>query len=109
MTHQLTVIGRLRARRGREDDLRAALLETLEASRREPGCVNYDLHTSADEPGLFVLYENWRDAAALEEHFAQPHSSALAARLDALLAEPLAMERLTEISVYVGRREATDA
>jgi hypothetical protein len=33
-----------------------------------------------------------------------PHSKALAARLPELLAEPLAMERLTEISAYQGRK-----
>jgi quinol monooxygenase YgiN len=104
MSTQVTIIGRLRARPGREAELRAALLVVLEASRSEAGCLNYDLHVAESDPALFVLYENWASQAALDAHFAEPHSRALAARFDTLLAEPLAMERLTEISSPAHRR-----
>lgn len=94
----LTIIGRLRARPGRESDLRDALMKVLKESRHEPGCINYDLHVAETDPSLFVLYENWSSQDALDEHFQLPHSITLAARFPELLAEPLVMERLIEIS-----------
>lgn len=102
-TH-LTIIGRLRALTGREDELRDALLEVTRASREEPGCLNFDLHQDLQDPAKFIIYENWRDEAALALHFSLPHSLALALRLPTLLAEPLHMERLRELSVFQGRR-----
>jgi len=101
---QRTIIGRLGARPGQEAALRQALLEVVAASRAEPGCLNYDLHVAEDDPALFVLYENWASQTALDAHFALPHSRALAARFDTLLAAPLAMERLIEISAPAPRR-----
>lgn len=100
----LTIIGRLQAKPGRGQELRAALEPVVEASRRESGCINYDLHVSETNPDHFTIYENWVDQAALDLHFEQPHSRALAERLPELLATELTMERLTEISGWIGRR-----
>ena len=104
MEGHLTVVGRLIAKAGQEVALRDALVAVSEASRREPGCINYDLHVSESEPDHFTLYENWVDQAALDLHFEQPHSRALAQRLPDLLATELTMERLTEISGWIGRK-----
>lgn len=100
----LTIIGRLRAKPGRGGELKAALRPVVAASRQEPGCINYDLHVDAGDPDLLVLYENWTDQNALDEHFKKPHSVRLAARLPDLLATPLVMERLTEVSDWIGRK-----
>jgi quinol monooxygenase YgiN len=102
----LTIVGRLIARAGQEAALREALLAAAAASREEPGCINYDLHVDRDDPGRFLIYENWVSEAALEMHFDQPHSRALAGKFDNLLAMPLTMERLEELTSYIGRKEA---
>ncbi|MBB3104390.1 carboxymuconolactone decarboxylase family protein [Azomonas macrocytogenes] len=100
----LTIIGRLRAKPGRGAELQEALLPVVAASRQEAGCINYDLHVDEANPDSFVLYENWTNQAALDAHFQQPHSTALAARLPELLEIPLTMERLTEVSAWIGRK-----
>lgn len=107
MEGHLTVVGRLVARCGQETALREALIALSEASRREPGCLNYDLHVDRDDPGRFLIYENWVSEAALDAHFNLPHSRAFAARVPALLAMPLSIERLTEITPRSGRGETT--
>ncbi|MBX7484034.1 carboxymuconolactone decarboxylase family protein [Qipengyuania qiaonensis] len=103
-TPALTIIGTLQAKPGLGGELREALEPVVAASRQEPGCINYDLHVDAGNPDRFMLYENWADQAALDRHFEQLHSKALAARFDELLAEPLKMDCLTEISDWIGRR-----
>lgn len=56
---------------------RADVAETLhqmaEASRREPGCVNYIPHESEDDPGTVLIYEQYVDAHALAAHRESAH------------------------------------
>ena len=47
-----------------------------EASRQEPGCIMYVVHQRKDDPRKFLVYEQYKDEAALDahrnsEHFAQ--------------------------------------
>jgi len=43
------------------------------ASRQEPGCVSYIPHFVEGEADIVVIYEQYRDEAALEAHRASPH------------------------------------
>ncbi|MBE9169328.1 antibiotic biosynthesis monooxygenase [Pleurocapsales cyanobacterium LEGE 06147] len=98
MPEKLTLIGRLQAKPGKENALRNALIKLVPLSRAEAGCINYDLHEVLDTPGLFLLYENWTDRAALDLHFSLPHSQEFASITLDLLAEPLqviAMRKIT--------------
>lgn len=49
------------------------LLALTEASRQEPGCVTYVCHFLADDPATILIYEQYRDDAALEHHRNTPH------------------------------------
>ena len=42
--------------------------ELTAASRAEPGCVSYVAHRVEAEPDTVLMYEQYRDEAALEEH-----------------------------------------
>ncbi|WP_399892900.1 putative quinol monooxygenase [Streptomyces sp. BBFR51] len=56
-----------------EAAVRAALLKAREATRAEPANQQYEVHAVADEPGGFLLYERYEDAAGFEAHKAAPH------------------------------------
>ena len=43
------------------------------ASRQEPGCVTYVTHYVESEPNTVVIYEQYRDADALEAHRSSKH------------------------------------
>ena len=45
-----------------------ALQTAVPAVRKEPGCIQYDLHRDLAKPGRFVMIEQWQDAQALEAH-----------------------------------------
>ncbi|MCC5947316.1 MAG: antibiotic biosynthesis monooxygenase [Nitriliruptoraceae bacterium] len=81
----LTVIATMKAAPGKEDELRAALEAVIPPTRQEDGCVNYDLHESVDEPGLFAFYENWDSVAHHDAHNGTAHLAELRAALDGLL------------------------
>lgn len=88
MTAKVTVIAFHRAKPGKEQALRNALLAVCGPTRAEKGCINYDLHVSPDNPGLLVFHENWASKADLDAHLASPHIDAFRAVAGDLLAEP---------------------
>jgi len=98
MAELLTVVAEMKAKAGREDDLRRALVALVAPTRREDGCVQYDLHEKTDEPGRFVFYENWVSAAHLERHAASAHIQAFRAGAGGLLAEPARIETYARIA-----------
>jgi len=42
-------------------------------SRKEEGCVNYGYYEDAMAAGTFLFYEEWKDQAAVDFHFAQAY------------------------------------
>lgn len=94
----LTVVAEMLARPGKEDELRAQLLALVAPTRKEEGCVQYDLHVSTAEPGRFVFYENWTSGETLERHLKSPHFRAFQEVADGLLAEPPRVLTVTRIA-----------
>lgn len=80
----LTVIASFQARPGKEAELRVALIGLLAPTRKETGCLNYDVHQSADDPAKFLFHENWASKAHLDAHLQSPHIKALLPRVDGL-------------------------
>lgn len=92
---QLTVVAFLRAKEGKSEELGRRLSAVVEPTRREPGNLNYDLHRSCDDPNLWVLYENWASAAALDAHFETPYLKDLFGRLSEVTDGPPDIRRLS--------------
>ena len=80
----LTVVATLKARPGREDELLAMLEGLLAPTRAEAGCITYDLHRPADEPGTFLFHENWESRPLWEVHMQSPHLVAFGEADDAV-------------------------
>jgi len=80
----VTVVATFQAQPGKEAELRAALLGLLAPTRKEAGCMNYDLHQSPEEPAKFLFYENWTSKAALDAHLQNAHVKTLLPRVDEL-------------------------
>ena len=66
------------AHEGAEDETAATLRELAEASRQEPGCELYILTQDPENARVFLLYEQYADKAAFEEHGASEHFQRLA-------------------------------
>jgi quinol monooxygenase YgiN len=82
----VTQIVILRAREGQETLLEAELRAMVGPSRKEEGCLRYDLHRSVDIPGALLLHEVWTSREAHTEHMNTPHFLRWNARKDRLLA-----------------------
>jgi quinol monooxygenase YgiN len=80
----VTVVAMFQARPGKEAELRAALIELVAPTRKENGCLNYDLHQSPEDAARFLFHENWTSKAALDVHLQSAHVKALLPRVDEL-------------------------
>jgi len=98
MPELLTVVAEMAARPGNEDRLRSALLALVEPTRKEEGCVQYDLHVATDQPGRFVFYENWTSREMLDRHLASAHLQAFLGIAGELLLEPPRILTYTRIA-----------
>jgi len=94
----LTVIANMRAKPGKEQELREALEALIEPTKQEAGYVNYDLHQSVEDPAVFYFHENWESAPHLDDHLNTPHLQQFASRLDELLEGDLNIQRLRRIA-----------
>ncbi len=61
------------AKLGHETEVEALFSRLTEESRKEPGCVMYQVHRHRTEPRRFFIYEQYKDDAALEAHRGAPH------------------------------------
>jgi len=66
--------------------LEAELRALVGPTRKEDGCLTYDLHRSAEGPSVFLLHEVWASREAHTRHTNTPHFLRWNARKDALLA-----------------------
>lgn len=85
----ITVVARMTAKPGLEDQLQRKLLALIPPTRREEGCITYKLHRAEEIPGLFLFYENWRSRNDLDDHLATPYLQAFLGEADQLLATPV--------------------
>ncbi|QAV25245.1 putative quinol monooxygenase [Proteus hauseri] len=47
--------------------------ELVEATKKEPLCISYDLYVDEKDPGHFIFIEEWPDHAALDIHCNSEH------------------------------------
>lgn len=80
----LVVTATFQARPGREAELRTALLGLVAPTRKETGCLTYDLYVASDGAGKFLFHESWTNQASLDAHLKSPHIQALLPRVDEL-------------------------
>jgi quinol monooxygenase YgiN len=80
------VVLKVRARPDKVAELTALLRELAAQSRREHGCVDYQVLQSSADPAEFVAIEAWSDGAALDAHMTTPHVQAAFAKAPEVLA-----------------------
>ena len=73
------LVVRMKAREGNEAEAAALMRELAEATRQESGCELYIPCRDPEDPRSFLIYEQYRDRSALEEHGASEHFQRLAA------------------------------
>ena len=94
----LHLVARIVAKPEKAEEVRELLLGLVEPTRKEAGCIRYDLHQDRQRPTEFVFLEEWTDEAALDEHLQMPYIQAAFARTEEFFAgAPELMHRMNRI------------
>ena len=70
---KLTIVAKILAKEGKGVLVKEALIKLIETTRKEAGCINYDLHQDNENPNLFLFYENWESRDLWQEHMKNTH------------------------------------
>src|SRR5258705_8132092 len=58
---------------GNEDEISRLFHSLQSATRKEPGCISYIVQRSRQNPKRFLVYEQYKDEAALQAHRDSSH------------------------------------
>jgi len=88
MRDTMYVIAKLQVRAGKEETLKGIMLELVEPTRKEKGCISYEFLQDRQNPAVLTLVEQWETEADLNTHLGLPHLQKLFAQLPEMLAAP---------------------
>ena len=83
----LVILATATARPGMEGDLEQALLEVVEPTLAQPGCLGFELLQSPDRTAITGI-ERWASDEAHNHHLQGDHVTKLMARFEGILAAP---------------------
>jgi len=85
----IRVVARIPAQPDKVDELKSLLAGLLEPTRKESGCIVYELLQNADDPADFTFVEEWESAAHLDAHLKTEHLAGFFSRVpDLVRGEP---------------------
>ncbi|NWG11968.1 MAG: antibiotic biosynthesis monooxygenase [Acidobacteria bacterium] len=83
---RIKVVAHIRAQAGKEEEMKGVLLSLIEPTRKEAGCLRYELYENKEDSADLTFIEDWESDAALEAHLRTPHFQAAAAQMAPLAA-----------------------
>ena len=86
---EITIIVPVNAKPEFKEKVRGKLLELTVLTNQEPGNICYRLHQVEDDSCQFIIYEKWKDQAALDFHMNQDYLKAFLDESNTLLAEEI--------------------
>lgn len=85
--NSLRVVARVKALPDKVDATRSILLALIEPTRKESGCISYELLQNKADSTDFTFVEEWESETALNSHMATTHLAEAVSKLTGLLAE----------------------
>lgn len=70
------VVATMNIRPGTKEKVLEAAKPCIEGTRKEAGCISYDLNASLTDPNVLVFVERWETREHLGAHFNAPHLQA---------------------------------
>jgi len=86
MSTPLTIIARIEAKPEQVEVVKSELIKLIDPTRKEQGCIQYDLHQDNDRPEVFLFYENWETRALWQTHMKNAHLKAYLEATDGAVA-----------------------
>jgi quinol monooxygenase YgiN len=94
----LTVVALLETSAEKADELKKVCLGLIEPSRKDEGCISYELYQDTTNPGKFTFIEKWKSKELLDAHLKAPHLVAAAEVFGKILIKELQVILLDKIA-----------
>lgn len=72
------VSAKVTAAPGKRDEFIRTAQESIAATRKENGCICYELYASTEHPDKVMYYEQWAGREALDNHMKSTHMAKFA-------------------------------
>lgn len=69
-----TMLVRLTAKEGKAKELEDAFKVATVESRKEPGCLAYQLNRDVEKENIYIVYEQWKSINAIDAHVKAPYT-----------------------------------
>ncbi|VFQ44810.1 putative quinol monooxygenase [Desulfoluna butyratoxydans] len=73
MSQELIIVARIEAKSEQIGLVKGELLKLLVPTRKEEGCLQYDLHQDNENPAVFLFYERWESRELWQVHMNSAH------------------------------------
>ncbi len=73
----IVLVAQLKAKPEEVEAVKKSLLEMVQATRKEEGCLCYNVHQAKNDKTMFAFYEQWKDQKAFDAHGKSPHMAAM--------------------------------
>ena len=90
----IIALGDIHAQIPRREEVAELMRATQARAREQPGCIYFEFAQTLDDPGHFVVVQQWRDQAAFDQHY---RSDAFAAYQTGIAQH---LVRISELSVH---------
>ena len=90
---RIKVVAHIRAKAGKEEEMKKVLLGLIEPTRKESGCLRYELYQNQEDAADLTFVEEWESDAALDSHMQTPHFQAAVAKIPLLAGAPSDIRR----------------
>lgn len=72
----VTIAAQLHAKSGLAGALKGKLIDLAIKTKKDGGCINYDLHQDIADESHFMFYERWESHSLWKKHVAAPYVQA---------------------------------
>jgi len=94
---KLNVVAKIVAKKESIESVKNEMLKLIEPTRKEQGCIEYNLHQDNEEPAVFVFYETWESRACLDNHMSTDHYKNYVSTVGGLIDEKV-VHKMTRIA-----------
>jgi quinol monooxygenase YgiN len=95
---EIFMCARFQAKEEKLDELRSRLLQMVEFTSQEEGCLFYNLHIDRNDPTVFYFLEGWKNSAALAFHDQTPYVQAIIQDAPELTTDGIKVNFMSKIS-----------
>ena len=96
--NKLTIVGDMYINADKLEFVKAELMKLVAPSRKDKGCIQYDLHQDNVKPEHFLFFEIWESREDWVQHMEAPHVKAGLEAIDGMV-ETASTHEMTYINV----------